>query len=93
MKWRGLLVRIAHFSRRRLSRLAAVLALIGLAMMAGSVIFPRPLPVILAMSVGHAIGAAAVICYLLAVLLDIWRVEDPIDSLKPPRVAPRTDEE
>jgi hypothetical protein len=53
-----------------LTRLACVLALVALALMSYSVIFPRPLPVILAMSLGHLIGAAAVVCYVLAVIID-----------------------
>jgi len=51
----------------RLTRVACVLALIGLVMMVYSILSPRPLPVILAMSVGQMFGMAAVACYLLAI--------------------------
>lgn len=68
----------------QLTRVAAVLALIGLAVMVVSVVFPRPLLVILAMSAGHAIGGAAFACYLLAVLLDIRRGGTPAPSIAPP---------
>jgi hypothetical protein len=57
----------------QLTRVAAVLALVALAVMVASVVFPRPLLVILAMSAGHVIGGAAFACYLLAVLLDVAR--------------------
>ena len=53
-----------------LIRLACVLALIALGLVCWSVLNPRPLPVIFAMSLGHAIGGAAFVCYLLAVVLD-----------------------
>jgi hypothetical protein len=65
----------------QLTRVAAVLALIGLATMVFSVLFPRPLPVIFAMSAGHAIGGAAFACYLLAVLLDLSRSGPRTDSI------------
>ena len=60
----------------RLTTLAAVLALVALAIMVVSVIFPRPLVVILAMSGGHALGGAAFVCYLLAELNDVARTPD-----------------
>lgn len=53
-----------------LVRLACVLALLALALMCWSVLNPRPLPVIFAMSLGHAVGGTAFVCYLLAVVLD-----------------------
>ncbi len=57
----------------RLTQAACWLALVGLAVMAYSILVPRPLPVIFAMSVGHAIGALAIVCYLCAVVLDLRR--------------------
>jgi hypothetical protein len=84
--------KLLHHSVRQLTRLAAVLALVGLLLMAGSILWPRPLPVILAMSVGHMLGAAAVLSYLLAIVIDASRrragSEAPIDSLAPPRDVP-----
>jgi len=64
---------IARRSVGQLTRSAAVLALLGLGIMAYSIVSPRPLPVILAMSVGHGIGAAAVLCYVLAIVLHASR--------------------
>ena len=67
---------VAWFRARgvnRLTRLACWLALAGLSVMCFSILFPRPLAVIFAMSAGHAIGAAALACYLVAVVLDVSR--------------------
>jgi hypothetical protein len=61
--------RLMHRSVQDLTRLAAALALLGMAIMAYSILSPRPLPVILAMSVGQLIGVVAVLCYLLAMVL------------------------
>jgi len=56
-----------------LTRCACVCALVGLGLMAYSLLDPRAIPVIVAMSVGHAFGFAAFGCYLLAVVLDTQR--------------------
>jgi hypothetical protein len=66
-----------------LTRVAAALALLALAIMAGSVIYPRPLLVVFAMSVGHVIGGAAFACYLVAVLVDVSRNNPKADSIVP----------
>jgi hypothetical protein len=79
-----LLHKLEKRSVRRLTRTAAVLALVGLAIMALSIVWPRPLMVIMAMSVGQAIGGLAVLCYGLAVVLDVSRSRAAPDSLPPP---------
>jgi hypothetical protein len=66
----SLYARLAGRSVPRLVRLACVLALAALTLICTSVLIPGPLPVILAMSAGHALGGAAFACYLLAVILD-----------------------
>jgi hypothetical protein len=58
-----------------LTRLSCVLALLGLSALCLSVLWPRPLPIIFAMTGGHVIGAAAFCCYLLAVVLDLARLQ------------------
>lgn len=65
-----LVSRIARASVPELVRIACVLSLAGLAIIVYSILFPRPLAVISAMSIGHGIGGAAFVCYLLAVVLD-----------------------
>jgi cyanate permease len=69
----SLRARFLHRTIPGLIRVACFLALLALALMCGSVLVPRPLPVIVAMSLGHAIGASAFVCYLLAVILDATR--------------------
>jgi hypothetical protein len=65
--------RVLQSSVVTLARIASVCALLGLALMAYSLLDPRAIPVIVAMSVGHAFGFAAFGCYLLAVVLDTRR--------------------
>jgi hypothetical protein len=60
-----------------LIRIACVLALVGLAMTVYPLFVPDPLPVILAMSVGQAVGVGAVGAFLLAVLVDAARTREP----------------
>jgi len=68
-----LLKRVLSAPVLTLTRAACVFALIGLALMCYSLFDPRAIPVIVAMSVGHAFGFAAFGCYLLAVVLDVRR--------------------
>jgi hypothetical protein len=81
----------------RLTRVACVLALIGLVMMVYSILSPRPLPVILAMSVGQMFGMAAVACYVLAILVDMARSPRgggvTPQSLRPPDVKSDTSDD
>ena len=82
----NLLQRLLGNSVTRLTRTACWLALAGLAAMSYSIISPRPLPVIFAMSVGQGIGILAFLCYLLAVVIDVGRPERA--SLPPGPVPP-----
>jgi len=66
-----ILQRILKSSVLKLTRAACILALIGLALMSWSLLDPRAIPVIVAMSIGHAFGFGAFGCYLLAVVLDV----------------------
>jgi len=65
-----LLERIAKQSVTTMIRLACILAVAGLTLMMISVLIPRPLMVIGAMSLGHPLGIGAFLCYLTAVVLD-----------------------
>ncbi len=49
-------------------RLAAVLTLVGLALMVWSLLQPTPLPVMLAMTVGQGLGTLAFAAYLVIVI-------------------------
>jgi hypothetical protein len=83
----NLVQRLLGKSVTRLTRTACWLALAGLAVMSYSIISPRPLPVIFAMSVGQGIGILAFLCYLLAVVIDVGR-QPPRSSRPPGPVAP-----
>lgn len=84
-----MLTRVLQGSVTRLLRLAAMTALLGLVVMCTSLLWPSALPVIFAMSVGHLIGAVAVACYGLAVLIDARRRGGRVDpSIPPPESSP-----
>ena len=61
----------------RLARLCLTVscssALLALALMVWSVLDPRPLPVVVAMSVGQAIGTLSLLLYLVVVSFDLRR--------------------
>lgn len=52
------------------TRLASVLTLFALAIMVYSILVPRAIPVMLAMSLGQAVGIAGFGCFFIAVVLD-----------------------
>jgi hypothetical protein len=72
-------------TRRSITRIllmtSCVLALVALALMGWSVLVPRPVPVIVAMSVGQGIGTLSLVLYLVVVGLDVRRV---LEDEKPP---------
>jgi hypothetical protein len=68
-----LVARAMRYSVAALVRLACALALLGLAIMSFSIVSGRPLPVVLAMSIGHMVGMASLACFLLAILIDAIR--------------------
>jgi len=80
----NVILRVLRYTVADLTRIACLFALAALALMAVSIIWPRPLPVILAMSLGQVLGGAAFGCYVLAVLLDVARARRARNSLAPP---------
>ncbi len=52
-------------------RLACVCALVGLALVVWSVLDPRPMPVILGLSVGQGIGTLSFLMFLVVVAVDL----------------------
>ena len=56
-------------------RLSCWMTLIGLALFVWSVVDPRPVPVMVAMSIGQAIGTAAFALYLLVIGVEFIRTE------------------
>jgi len=79
---RRLIERLMEHSVEYLIRLACVVGLAALAIMVASILHPGPLLIIFATSVGQAIGGFAVLCYFLAVVMDVRR---PRRSLPPPQ--------
>jgi hypothetical protein len=57
----------------RLLRVSAALTLVALGLMVWSMVQPTPLPVMLAMSVGQALGTLAFALYGYVVIADVWR--------------------
>jgi hypothetical protein len=55
----------------RILRLAAVVAIVALGFMIWSLLQPRPIPVIMAMSVGQALGTLSFLAFLYVVIRDL----------------------
>lgn len=58
-------------THRRVLDAACVLALVALALMMWSLLDPRPIPVILAMSIAQALGTASLLALLVVVADDV----------------------
>lgn len=52
------------------TRWSAVLALLGLSMVILSLLVPKPLPVVAAMTLGQVLGTASMLLFVLALVLD-----------------------
>lgn len=67
-------------------RFSCWVALVGLAVMAASILYPNPLVIIFATSAGQVIGMVAALCYGIAVVGDVIRGhEHPPDEPGPAR--------
>jgi hypothetical protein len=78
---------------RRLLVASCLLTLVGLALIVWSVVDPRPVPVMLAMSVAQGIGTLAFLLYLTVVLLDLRRARVLGDDAAPPSSTPEPPKE
>lgn len=70
-------------------RVACYLCLASLALMAWSLLDPTPIPVILAMSVGQAVGTLAFLIFLLVVAVDLRKRLAVRTSIPPSRPSDR----
>ncbi len=70
MSKKFVLPKLFRKSVQRIVQIATVFALSGMVFFAAGILYPRPLTVVLSMSVGHALGAVAAVLYLLAVIID-----------------------
>ena len=59
---------------RRLVLVSVIMALVALGLMIVSILFPKPLLLVLAMSLGQLFGTASLALYLLAIALDLQGV-------------------
>jgi Flp pilus assembly protein CpaB len=60
----------------RILRAAAILALVSLGLIAWSILDPRPIPVIAAMSAGQGIGTLSLVAFLVVVATDLRRGDE-----------------
>jgi hypothetical protein len=59
------------FNQSRVLKAACVLALAALALMSWSLFDPRPIPVVLAMSLGQLLGTLSLAAFVVVVVADI----------------------
>ncbi|HET7825663.1 MAG TPA: hypothetical protein VFK90_10035 [Anaeromyxobacter sp.] len=71
---------ISKLTIRRLVLISTVTTLVSLALMVMGIVFPRPLLLVLAMSLGQLFGTLSLALYLLAIVLDLQGVgeHDPV---------------
>jgi hypothetical protein len=62
---------VRHELVRKLVFISGVATLAALALMGASIVSPKPLLLVLAMSVGQGIGTLSLALYLLAIVLDL----------------------
>jgi hypothetical protein len=62
---------VTKITIRRLVLISTVATLLSLFLMVASILFPGPLLLVVAMSMGQALGVASLVLYLLAIALDL----------------------
>ena len=62
---------ISKVTIRRLVLISTITTLVALALMVAGIVFPRPLLLVLAMSLGQLFGTISLVLYLLAIVLDL----------------------
>jgi hypothetical protein len=84
---------IAAAARRmgsqRLITASCVLGLVAMGMMCWSVLDPTPVPVLVAMSVGQAVGTLSLLCYVAAVVIEVRRERSEFRLRADPRASTR----
>jgi hypothetical protein len=83
---------LKHQSSTQLVRFACYLALLGLAIMAHSIVNPGAIPVIFAMSAGHLVGALAFLAYVSAIIFDVARGNARQKDVTPSRSSQQSDD-
>lgn len=65
---------ISKLTIRRLVLISTITTLVSLALMIMGIVFPKPLLLVLAMSLGQLFGTLSLALYLLAIVLDLQGV-------------------
>ena len=65
---------ISKLTIRRLVLISTITTLVALGLMVLAIVFPRPLLLVLAMSLGQLFGTLSLALYLLAIVLDLQGV-------------------
>lgn len=65
---------ISKLTIRRLVLIAVITTLVSLGLMVMGIVFPQPLLLVLAMSLGQLFGTLSLALYLLAIVLDLQGV-------------------
>jgi hypothetical protein len=70
---------ISRLTIRRLVLVSTITTLVSLGLMVMGIVFPRPLLLVLAMSLGQLFGTLSLALYLLAIVLDLQGVGEHDD--------------
>ncbi len=70
---------ISKITIRRLVLISAITTLVSLGLMVMGIVFPRPILLVLAMSLGQLFGTLSLALYLLAIVLDLQGVGEHDD--------------
>ena len=70
---------ISKLTIRRLVLISTITTLVALGLMVISIVFPKPLLLVLAMSLGQLFGTLSLALYLLAIVLDLQGVGEHED--------------
>jgi len=82
---------VKHLMAKKMVLFSVIGTIVAMIFMASSIIFPHPLMLVLAMSIGQGIAILALVLYLLAVALDLQSsggsyvpLEEPPSIEEPP---------
>jgi hypothetical protein len=73
---------ISRLTIRRLVLVSTITTLVSLGLMVMGIVFPRPILLVLAMSLGQLFGTLSLALYLLAIVLDLQGVGEH-DDIRP----------
>ena len=76
---------ISRLTIRRLVLVSTITTLVSLGLMVMGIVFPRPILLVLAMSLGQLFGTLSLALYLLAIALDLqgFGEDDEISAAEP----------